>query len=98
MRYVSDDGKKIGTQEEVLKYEQDLKTAEEAKKKAKADLDERWDKIQKMVSVLNDAVNKYIEDSGESLRINCSTNDGIFSIAKGKDTVYDDWLHDFFRV
>ncbi len=97
MRYVSDDGKKIGTQEEVLKYEQDLKTAEEAKKKAKADLDERWNKIQKMVSVLNDAVNKYIEDSGETLRINCSTNDGI-SIAKGKDTVYDGWLHDFFRI
>ena len=97
MRYVSDDGKKIGTQEEVLKYEQDLKTAEEAKKKAKADLDERWNKIQKIVSDLNDAVNKYIEDSGETLRINCSINDGV-SIAKGKDTVYDGWLHDFFRI
>lgn len=97
MRYVSDDGKKIGTQEEVLKYEQELKTAEEAKKKAKADLDERWNKIQKMVSVLNDAVNKYIEESGETVRINCSTKDGI-TIAKGKDTVYDGWLHDFFRV
>lgn len=92
MRFISDDGKKIGTREEVLKYETELKAAEEAKKKAKADLEERWNKIQKMVDVLNDAVNKYVKDSGETLRINCSVDDGV-SIAKGNETAYDGWLH-----
>ena len=82
MRFISDDGKKVGTQEEVQKYEAELAKKLEATKRKQEILSKKWDNIQTLVNEINKTAEEYFKESGESLYV--SVTDGKLKIDKDK--------------
>lgn len=69
MDYISNDRKKIGTKEEVLQYEADVRAKEATKAKLAEEKQARKDEIRTDYETLLDKVERYKKDYAEPVKI-----------------------------
>lgn len=76
--YVSDDGIKNGTEEEVSKYEKELKDKKERERKLKEEKISRKNEIDKKSKELNELIDSYYHDYHEIEIKTVAHNPNIF--------------------
>lgn len=69
MRFCSDDGKMIGSVEEVKEYEEKQNNERAAKAEAARKTENAWSKVEKCINDLNESVDEFKAISGQNIVI-----------------------------
>lgn len=96
MKFISDDGKIVGTKEEVAEYEEKLRVAEEEKKKYVESLNAHWKEIQNTTEKLSKLISDYTKNSGDFVNITANS-DGEIRVSKAETGKYNNDIHRLFK-